>query len=1205
MSKRPKDIEAFERKIRPIYDALDSRNWKGALKLCQQALQKYPNNELVMVLKAIGLDRSGKRDEANQVVDEVVAATPIDEQVLRLASMVLRGSGRLSDITRMYEAAAAAAAASGGSGSAQQALVLLHEVFGAHVRESNFVKQQQVALRLSKAAAGALAAVGAAGVSGERYGWWVVMSLVLQARAALRARARGVPAPAGQVPAVAMEPEKLLALAEGMVARQAAKDGRMEGYEALMVYVDVLLAQGKVAEALSLVSGPLGASALRLPAERLQLRGVLAALAGQLGGAAEALREALGMQSDDWGALLLLLDCLLPGTAAAGGEQKGGVNCGGAGQNADVALFLPRHPLILISGGLAEQLPPRGVEVPADGGATEEAFLRAEAVIKELAALGAEQSAAGSNGNGNGNGNGQPGNDKPMIMRGPDLAMVELAMRRHRAVLCRTTPPPSPDVITDTEAAVVDAVLSYFRKYGSLVSCAVDLRTYVSQLSDAAAERLVAALQVEVEEAAAGAAASGGDNSANGSSGGNKSAALAVLRRRVCVAQIRDDCGLPRLDSTTAGVQLSREFLELYCTARPLQEGLDERERGAADELPVLAAAALVTSATLAAPSDAAAAVPYLLAAYGALSDAVRHRPYGAGMRISAAALATLLAAPAAAAGHLYKLDIKHIQLDSLGGHLLLPPLLAWPVGGSDAASVASGQSSASSSAQVSLHRALRDTRALFEDHARDAGETLFTAYNHGMYTKILEFNAFRERLAAAHTLAVVRSEEVLGDCLNSLRSGAGGAAAGAAAGTGSSTAAGGGSGAAAGADSSAGGGDALHAAAAAVAAGTQRMGEMPTEGSLRFNWDLSTRPTWLPPCAASPSLQPLEWWRSRASGETRGQGYGRCWWSATSAAEATCPAAAAWRAALTSATAHRWLLSHCVAGTAGAGQPGSAAAGPAGPAVSGSASGSDQRLAGTGQLLALKEAVERLRALQPSEEGAGEEEGTASRPGWMLPGSLELRRLDVRLYETVLAVQECLAPTAASAPAASTATMDAAAATRAATNLTALTAAARAAVDAAATEITVAAEAAAAWGGVLPGGALCLLSHLLREPLAVLAACLQSWQASLKALRKRRTKAGAQLEEGAAALGEALTAAAAELAAAARAAGEALAAATGKGEPAAAAAQAVRYLGEQGHAPTCLSDAATSALEALVREQRNTVATLAVHATALTAALT
>lgn len=54
-------------------------------------------------------------------------------QVLRLAAMVLRGSGRLAAITSMYEAAAAAAAAHG-PGQAELAQVLLNDVFGAHVR---------------------------------------------------------------------------------------------------------------------------------------------------------------------------------------------------------------------------------------------------------------------------------------------------------------------------------------------------------------------------------------------------------------------------------------------------------------------------------------------------------------------------------------------------------------------------------------------------------------------------------------------------------------------------------------------------------------------------------------------------------------------------------------------------------------------------------------------------------------------------------------------------------------------------------------------------------------------------------------------------------------------------------------------------------------------------------------------------------------
>eukprot|EP00198_Chlamydomonas_reinhardtii_P012696 XP_001702033.1 predicted protein [Chlamydomonas reinhardtii] len=1040
-----------------------------------------------------------------QIVDEVVATTPIDEQVLRLAAMVLRGSGRLAAITSMYEAAAAAAAAHG-PGQAELAQVLLNDVFGAHVRESNFVKQQQVAMKLSKASG---PAAGAAGVSSERYSWWVVLSLLLQARAALRARASGQPAPPGQVPAIALEPEKMLALAEGMMSRQvrasgtsarlsctrrghtntphqllrvvdqlveldvevASKDKKLEGYEAFMVYVDVLLAQGKIAEALALVTGPLGESCIRLPAERLQLRAVLAALSGDLQAAAEALAEGLRLNPDDWGALLLLLDCLLPGT----------VQTPRSGASADAPqVFTPQHPLILISGGLAEQLPPRGAPLPTDGGATDEAFQRAEGLIKELQAVCTESPTSTATPSSPGQG----GDGKPMIMRGPDLALVDLALRRHRA---------AGGGGGDTEAnAVVDAVLDYFRKYGHLVSCAVDLRTYVAALGPAASERLAAGLAAEVEAAVGTAGA------------GEKKDALKVLRRQVCAAQLRDELGLPRLEGRgpEAAVEAAREFMTLYATARPLQEDLDSRERGAADELPALAAAALVSAAGAAA-SDAEA-VPFMLAAYGTLADALRDRPYGAAMRIAAAELAALLAAPAAAAAHVYKLDVKHIQLDTLASHLLLPPLLTWPSAAppppAGPAAQAPGEaapasSGSGSSASPLLTKALSDSRALFEDHGRDAGETLFTAYTHGMYTKVLEFNAFRERLAAAHTFALVRAESAIADSL--LRGAATNASSSGASGSASTS-------------DAALSADAISAAALAAVKSVRAAG-LPDTDSLRFNWDLTTRPTWSPPCTAGPNLQPLQWWGSRPAC-ARGQEYGRRWWSAPSSSEAAVSEAGAWRAAQAAAVAHRWLLPHCIAGALGASGP---------------------------EVLELREAVGQLQALLDVPAASG----SAPAAGAALCDERAVRRLDVQLYRAALAVQEELHQLTGATNGADAAPPESSASCSVA--LAEAVAAIRGAAEAATSRLSTEAAAAEAWGGVLPGGALAQLAHLLREPMTVLAACLQvecsSYQAALKALQKKRGKAAGGQDGHLQKLAADVAAASEELTSTARACGDTL----------------------------------------------------------------
>lgn len=97
------DSEVLDRKLRPIYEALDSQNYKvgrrgadplkfptappstpctcpppktlltglppqpqGALKLINAALEKHKDNDTLRSLKAIALQRSGKTDEATK-----------------------------------------------------------------------------------------------------------------------------------------------------------------------------------------------------------------------------------------------------------------------------------------------------------------------------------------------------------------------------------------------------------------------------------------------------------------------------------------------------------------------------------------------------------------------------------------------------------------------------------------------------------------------------------------------------------------------------------------------------------------------------------------------------------------------------------------------------------------------------------------------------------------------------------------------------------------------------------------------------------------------------------------------------------------------------------------------------------------------------------------------------------------------------------
>lgn len=78
MSRQEDDVRA--RKLQPIYNAIDSRNYKMALKLCaKKDLEKW---DMVKALKAHALERTGRADEALELCREVKARNPTDETLL-------------------------------------------------------------------------------------------------------------------------------------------------------------------------------------------------------------------------------------------------------------------------------------------------------------------------------------------------------------------------------------------------------------------------------------------------------------------------------------------------------------------------------------------------------------------------------------------------------------------------------------------------------------------------------------------------------------------------------------------------------------------------------------------------------------------------------------------------------------------------------------------------------------------------------------------------------------------------------------------------------------------------------------------------------------------------------------------------------------------------------------------------------------------
>ncbi|OXB64168.1 hypothetical protein ASZ78_002098 [Callipepla squamata] len=94
-----------DRRLRPIYDYLDNGNNKMAIQQADKLLKKHKDLHCAKVLKAIGLQRTGKQDEAYALAQEVAALEPTDDNSLQALTILYREMHRPELVTKLYEAA--------------------------------------------------------------------------------------------------------------------------------------------------------------------------------------------------------------------------------------------------------------------------------------------------------------------------------------------------------------------------------------------------------------------------------------------------------------------------------------------------------------------------------------------------------------------------------------------------------------------------------------------------------------------------------------------------------------------------------------------------------------------------------------------------------------------------------------------------------------------------------------------------------------------------------------------------------------------------------------------------------------------------------------------------------------------------------------------------------------------------------------------
>ncbi|VDN59719.1 unnamed protein product [Dracunculus medinensis] len=156
------DQIVLERRLRPIYDAIDIGNNKKAIQEADKILKKHPLTFAAKVLKALALIRCDRVSEAWLIINEVEATVDnnFDESTLQALCHCFKEAYTPDRITKLYE---------GICNRFPKNEQYLTHLFMSYVRVRNYKMQQKTALSLYKE------------FQRNPYYFWNVMSIVMQA----------------------------------------------------------------------------------------------------------------------------------------------------------------------------------------------------------------------------------------------------------------------------------------------------------------------------------------------------------------------------------------------------------------------------------------------------------------------------------------------------------------------------------------------------------------------------------------------------------------------------------------------------------------------------------------------------------------------------------------------------------------------------------------------------------------------------------------------------------------------------------------------------------------------------------------------------------------------------------------------------------------------------------------------------------------
>ena len=287
-------------------------------------------------------------------------------------------------------------------------------------------------------------------------------------------------------------------------------------------------------------------------------------------------------------------------------------------------------------------------------------------------------------------------------------------------------------------AELVSQLQSYFRRYGDRPACVLDTAPCLRALRyvPAAQASLLELLEPQVlAESSASAVSSAGAPAADAAAAQEAYSriremelTLPQLRRYIGLSQFRLGCGATATLTLGARRDLATEFMHVYFRSRPLSASLDSRERGHADNLPLMGAQLLLPRAqpdwfACGGASVTAWPVPALLQAALMLRIALDAAPHNFQLMLALLHCLEALGAGSMALELYKRCDIKQIQHETLS-YLVLPALSQ--LGASDAAD-----------------EALAAVRRFEQQGLSELPEQLLLAFRKSNYPQALEFVAF------------------------------------------------------------------------------------------------------------------------------------------------------------------------------------------------------------------------------------------------------------------------------------------------------------------------------------------------------------------------------------------------------------------------------------------------------------------------------